>query len=153
MNFFLDSSALVKRYVLEVGSDWVNQLVDPALGNRIWISRISGVEVIAAISRRASGGGLVPTDAQIAIQDFRDDFARQYRIVEISPPRIVAAMDLAERRLLRAYDALQLASAMHVNTRRAAAALAPLTIVSADLELNDAALAEGQVVEVPNQHP
>lgn len=32
-DYFFDSSALVKRYVREVGSDWVGQLTDPPAGH------------------------------------------------------------------------------------------------------------------------
>lgn len=61
-------------------------------------------------------------------------------------------MRLAERHGVRGYDAVQLAAA------RATDAVArsvgtPATLVSADLELNAAAAAEGIAVEDPNNHP
>jgi hypothetical protein len=51
--YFLDSSALVKRYVTETGSIWVSDLFDPALANEIIIAAVIPVEIIAAITRRA----------------------------------------------------------------------------------------------------
>lgn len=54
---------------------------------------------------------------------------------------------------IRAYDAVQFAGAMELNQARVAAALSPIILVSADLELNSAARAEGLVVEDPNLHP
>jgi len=62
-------------------------------------------------------------------------------------------MTLAETRALRAYDAGQLASALHVNRNRTAAGLPPLTLVSADVDLNQAAQAEGLSVDNPSRHP
>jgi uncharacterized protein len=41
---FLDSSALVKRYISETGSAWVSGLFDPALGHEIFVAAIAGVE-------------------------------------------------------------------------------------------------------------
>ena len=47
-DYFADSSALVKRYVSEVGSAWVAGLFDPSLGNEILVAAITGVEIVAA---------------------------------------------------------------------------------------------------------
>jgi hypothetical protein len=52
MAYFFDSSAIVKRYVAELGSSWVFQLLDPAQGNRIYLARLTGVEVVAGLTRR-----------------------------------------------------------------------------------------------------
>ena len=42
--YFLDSSALVKRYVTETGSDWIRALTDPPARNPLIIARITWVE-------------------------------------------------------------------------------------------------------------
>ena len=52
-DFFADSSALVKRYVSEVGSAWVAGLFDPSLSNEILVAAITGVEIVAVVARRA----------------------------------------------------------------------------------------------------
>jgi predicted nucleic acid-binding protein len=62
-SYFVDSSALVKRYVNETGSAWLSGLVASAAGNDIYIARITTVEVIAALTRRARGGTIGATDA------------------------------------------------------------------------------------------
>jgi len=48
--YFVDSSALVKRYISEIGSPWVLNLFDPALNNDILIAGITSVEIVAAIA-------------------------------------------------------------------------------------------------------
>jgi predicted nucleic acid-binding protein len=53
-SFFFDSSAVVKRYVLETGSAWVDSISNSAAGHRIFIVRVSGVEVVSALVRKAS---------------------------------------------------------------------------------------------------
>jgi len=50
--YVLDSSALVKRYINEIGSAWVLNLFDPALNNEVLIAAIASVEIVAAITRR-----------------------------------------------------------------------------------------------------
>jgi hypothetical protein len=49
--YFLDSSALVKRYVPEVGTTWIQTLA-PDANNQLYIARITWVEVLSALARR-----------------------------------------------------------------------------------------------------
>ena len=42
--YFIDSSALVKRYISETGSTWVLNLFDPGLNNQVLIAAIAGFE-------------------------------------------------------------------------------------------------------------
>jgi hypothetical protein len=62
-------------------------------------------------------------------------------------------MRLANRHALRAYDAVQLAAALNIRQERQDAGLVPVTLISADQALNDAATAEGMAVDDPNGHP
>jgi len=95
----------------------------------------------------------VPTaDAAAALTDFVDDLTHQYRQVNITARLITHAMRLAETYALRGYDAVQLAAVLTVHAARAAQGLSQLTLVSADQELNAAAVAEGVLVEDPNTH-
>jgi uncharacterized protein len=151
--YFLDSSAVVKRYVTEAGTQWVRGLCDPTAGHTLYIARITGAEVIAALARRARTGSLTPGAAQSAMAAFRSDFGGAYLVSELTPALIERAMDLAEARGLRGYDAVQLATALDVNTERCGSGFLPLTLVSADTDLNDAAKAEGLTVEDPNDNP
>ncbi len=54
---------------------------------------------------------------------------------------------------LRAYDAVQLAAALEVHRRHLSAGVGPVTLASADRDLNTAAVAEGLTVEDPTLHP
>ncbi len=65
---------------------------------------------------------------------FRRHLANRYRIVEIRQTIVTQAMTLAEVHALRSYDAVQLAAAMRVHTRRKSRGLTPLTLISSDLE-------------------
>jgi len=55
--------------------------------------------------------------------------------------------------ILRAYDAVQLAAALEVKRIYQTGGLGPVILVSADQELNAAAVAEGLLVDDPNSHP
>jgi hypothetical protein len=63
------------------------------------------------------------------------------------------AAQAARKHRLRAYDAVQLAVFLEVQQLHQQASLAPVTLVSADRDLNAAASAEGLPVEDPNTHP
>ncbi len=163
--YFFDTSALVKRYVQEDGTDWVRAITDSSSQNIIYISEITGVEVMAAITKRLrmgiNSGGISKSDAATAIKQFRDDFANYYQIMEITSNRISQAMDLTEKHKLRAYDAVQLSVALEIHSKNKvlarttprASVLPTLTIVSSDDELNIAATTEGLTLEDPRNHP
>ncbi len=150
--FFFDSSALVKRYAQETGTAWIFSLVRPSAQNRLYLARITGVEVVAALTKRTRVGSLSANAAAKAITRFEREFTNRYLLVEVSPPIIKTAMTLAKNYTLRGYDAVQLASALQANTDRIAAGGSPLIFISADNHLNSAATAEGLTVDNPNNH-
>lgn len=151
--YFFDSSALAKRYIRETGTAWVIGLFKPAAANRIYVARLASVEVISALTRRARAGTLGPDAAVKACARFRRSFVGRFRTVEINESLLDRATALAETYALRAYDAVQLAAALNANDGRLAAGATMLTLISADNALNDAAVAEGLVVDNPNDHP
>ena len=151
--YFVETSALAKRYMAETGSVWLRALLDPSTGCSIYVVRVTAVEMIAALTRRERGGTLAPTDAAAARQAFRNDLATAYQVIEVTPALAYRAMLLAEKHGLRGYDAIQLAAGLAVHVRYLAMGLPALTFVSADTELNAAAMAEGLPIADPNTHP
>lgn len=150
--YFFDSSAIVKRYVKETGTEWIIKLTDPAKRNRIYVASITGVEVVSAISRRARNGDISEGERFDATDQFLVDFRSQYRALEITSALINGAMLLALNFALRGYDAVQLAAALEINDRRLLLSLPALTLVSADDALNAAAIDRGLTVDNPNAH-
>jgi len=150
--FFIDSSALVKRYVRERGTAFVTDTTDPAAAHRVYIARITGVEVIAALARRHRAGDIATDALAAVIAQFREEFAVVYRVVEMTAGLLADAMRLAETGELRGYDAVQLAAALRVHAECTALGLS-ITVISADADLNEAALAEGLAVEDPTRYP
>jgi len=150
--YFLDASALVKRYTAETGTAWVTNLLDPSARHRLYVARITGAEVVAALTRRERGGHLSAADAAVAVSSFQHDYAGRLRPVEITATLIVEAMAMARRHGLRGYDAVQMAAALTANRRRVALQLAPLVLVTADADLLAAGSAEGLATDNPNTH-
>ena len=99
--FFVDSSALVKRYVQEVGTPWVRGLTRHSPSTSICIARITAVEVTSAVARRRKGKTLTPAKASSILQRFRQHLAGRYTVVEITPALFDAAMGLANTHALR----------------------------------------------------
>jgi predicted nucleic acid-binding protein len=148
-----DASAIVKRYLNEVGTGWVQSLTDPVASHEIFLTRITRVEVISAVTRRARGGPLPASAATALLVQFRHDSLHQYNMLEVPPALLTDAERLAETHGLRAYDAVQLAVTIELHRARSAAGLSRLTLISADQELNSAATAEGLAVDDPTTHP
>lgn len=151
--YFIDSSALVKRYIRETGSNWVLNLFDPALNHEVFIAAITGVEIVAAITRRSRSRSISVSDATATCNQLRSDLKKNYQIIEITEIIINSGMALAETYGLRGYDAIQLAVGRAVNTLCITHGLPSTIFVSADKELNAAAVSEGLVIENPNNYP
>ncbi len=150
---FFDSSSLVKRYAKEVSTNWVFSLVRTSANNLLYLTRITGVEVIAALTKRMRVGFLTTTAAAKAVNRFEREFSNRYLLIETTPQIIRTAMTLVKSHTLRGYDAVQLACASQANQDRVSIGGAPLTFISADNHLNIAAGAEGLPVDNPNNHP
>lgn len=152
--YFLDTSALVKRYLVEVGSAWIIRLTGSAAGNTIIICEITRVEASAAIAARQRASGGISLEARnIAVDLLLRHCDDEYRNVRLTPATLNRAVALTQRHRLRGYDAIQLATALSTQDQYRAAQLPALTFVAADDDLLTAARAEGLLAENPNQHP
>ena len=150
--YFLDSSAVVKRYVVETGSAWIQTITSPHAGNQLIIARLTWVEVLSAFARRQREGSFTPADTVNALSSFRYDLDHQYRVVELSRALIEAAGQLVGKHPLRAADAVQLAAALQVLPAFAAAKTVSCAFLSGDDRLTSAAAAENLKAENPNWH-
>jgi hypothetical protein len=147
--YFFDSSALVKRYVTETGTPWVRAVTLPSAGHRIFIAYITPVETVSALARRKRDGNIAARTSRAARLVVDRHTLREYDVVQLSRLVIQRAEDLAEAYPLRAGDALQLASALEVQVKLAAANLPPLVFVSADVRLLTVAVSEGLPTHQP----
>lgn len=153
MHYFFDSSALLKRYITEHGTVWVRSITSPSAGHTIIIAQITQVEICSGVARRRREGLVPPRTAQAIRLLLHRHVKREYMVIEVTVPIIQSAEDLLDTHPLRAYDTIQLASALAANSRLTGAVLMPLVFVSADVRLLTAAIAEGLTVDNPNAYP
>lgn len=151
--YFLDSSALVKRYIPEIGSAWINAIAFPNTGNLIIIFRITWIEVLSALARRQREGNLSNADVNLIIQQFCFDLNNQCQIVELDQALAETAGQLVNQYPLRAYDAVQLASVLRIQSAFASTTSTLLIFLTADDRLLTIAQTAGLVTDNPNNHP
>jgi predicted nucleic acid-binding protein len=151
--YYLDTSALVKRYAREQGSGWITGLMARRAGHDLYTVRLTGPEAIAALTRKVRMGQVTAASAARSSRAFRRHWQRRLLIVEVAEAVAEQAMDLAERHGLRGYDAVHLAAALVVAEAQRQAGRPPLTFVSADTAQGQAAVFEGLLVEDPNTYP
>lgn len=149
--FYLDSSALVKRYSAERGTAWVVSLTNPATGHALCTVWLTRVEMVSALHRKVRTGEVAPADAQRAEARFAADWRRQYRVMEVTAGIVEHAALLARQYPLRGYDAVHLAAAIALDAQFQAVG-ERVVLVSADQGQLRAAVSEGMVVEDPNDH-
>ena len=151
--YFLDSSALIKRYVVEMGSPWIKRLTDSQTGNSLLLVRITWVEVLSAFARRQREGSINAAEVAALIQKFRSEFNNRYRVIEVDEVVIERAGELIVQYPLRAYDAVQLASALRLQSLLTSMPETQLIFVSADNRLLNIAQSAGLAIDNPNNYP
>jgi hypothetical protein len=151
--YFLDSSALVKRYISETGSAWVQLQTDQETGNLLFIARITWVEVISALARRQREGSLTSADVAFVENEFRSDLNNQYQVIELDSTLAQTAGQLVGQYPLRAYDAVQLASVLRIQPAFATTQSTSLIFLTADNRLSAIAQTLGLLTDNPNHHP
>jgi hypothetical protein len=83
-DYYFDTSALMKRYVAEVGSVWLTSLVSTP-GNVALTSELTPVELVAAVSRRSKGGGSInAADGVKACQAIKGDALTVFTLTKVT---------------------------------------------------------------------
>jgi predicted nucleic acid-binding protein len=150
--YFFDSSAIVKNYVAENGSDWVKATLNAPDINIIYAVSISKVEVVSALMRRVNNKSITAKDAVRASDEFKFSFSNEFRVVDIDSEIIESAVSIAEEFFIRGYDSIQLSAALRVSDFLNSLEIGSLILVSSDQELNTAAQAFGIVVVDPSKY-
>lgn len=147
--YFLDTSALAKRYIAETGSKWIQSLVKPSAQNQIVVSAIIRIEMVSLLGRRQREGTLTQAQFVTLRRNFLSHLRQRYLMIDIDEPLLARGAALSTQHMLRSLDAIQLASA--VIARRSLGS--PVVFLSADQRLLTAAQNEGFLIDDPNNHP
>jgi uncharacterized protein len=149
-DYFFDTSALIKRYLRETGSNWVRAIVRSPQ-NGVVLSSLATVEVHAVVARQQKGQRLTPLRANRirTLYLAHLSVANGYTRIPVSEALLERASELAARYQLRALDSIHLASAI---IGRAAMNIA-FIFVTSDKELLAAAQAEKFPIDDPLLRP
>ena len=106
---YLDTSALIKRFVNEKGSPLVRSLVTER--GPVATAKIAYAEIFAGLARKFREGHLPRNLHALACRQFERDW-RAYLRVDLQDDVLYLARDLVQRHPLRGFDAVHLASAL-----------------------------------------
>ncbi|HTV65455.1 MAG TPA: type II toxin-antitoxin system VapC family toxin [Bryocella sp.] len=138
--YYLDTSALVKLYVREAGSDVMVALASRSAGHQLTILSLAQIELRSAIRRRERNGDLPTLVAADLLSMFQIHLETKFTCQPVTDFLLDTAASLVDRHTLRAFDAIQLAG--YVVMRLATGDQVPF-FVCADRELLAAAEGEG----------
>lgn len=144
---YIDSSAITKRYTMEEGSDFVNQLYEFALDKDIilYTSRHSVIEVGSAVMRLYREGRMTQEDAFGHYHAFLRESLLCLEFMEIAPKLEQKSVELMSKHHLKAADALHVACGIELRGVYDEGVL----FVSSDRRQYIAALEEGMKISDP----
>ncbi|HXQ23205.1 MAG TPA: type II toxin-antitoxin system VapC family toxin [Candidatus Acidoferrales bacterium] len=146
--FFLDSSALIKLYHQEPGTERVEEIF-AASSTALFISELAAVELQSALARKVRTGEITVQAEEEPVRNFEQDCADRFVIEPLTSAVVQQAKDLLKKhghqRALRSLDALQVATFAIVRAREEA------VFVCADGRLCGVAKAEGSSALNPEE--
>ena len=114
-NYFLDTSALIKLYHHEEGTESVERIFEQET-SCIIISELATIEIYSGLARKLRTKEITKEAKDEAIKNFHKDCKIRFIITPLSGTVVRKAMDLikvhADTKAVRTLDALQLASCL-----------------------------------------
>ncbi len=111
MILYFDTSALVKLFNNEAGSEEVKQLVNNPV-NEVCVLELAHIELLSAVYRRFRSGQILPEHLN-AIQQAIDEQFEWFKVLPISPEIVTSARELllqfGKNFGLRTLDAMHIA--------------------------------------------
>jgi predicted nucleic acid-binding protein len=150
---FLDTSALLKRYIVETGSAWVEQL---CASQPLTVSTLTYTEVASALARRVREALLDESRRDEILRAYRTDvrgtlqMALRASVLRDAAELLIQAPSNVGQRSL---DALQTACARRATVHANNLGVGTLTLAAADQRLLAAAHWAGLATDNPEDHP
>jgi predicted nucleic acid-binding protein len=133
--YFFDTSALVKRYHVEEGSEKVDEIFNDPEGI-FAIASITIAEFTSVFARKLNEGIISEDDLRICLSEFSKDMISSFGIVDLGRNHTNKSIPLILKYNLRTLDSLQLATFLDLSH------LNPIMVASDEALLN-ATLKEG----------
>ena len=134
MIYYFDTSAIVKRYHREKGTERIDKIVDGE--DEIYFSTIGIAETISALRRLKSSKMISKGQYERITGIFFNDMENRYVPIPFDDSNVMNAISLTERHDLRTLDALHLSTVLTIKD------MEPV-FVSSDRKLLKAAQEEG----------
>jgi predicted nucleic acid-binding protein len=109
LTIYLDTSALLKRYLNEAGAEETRQFLERA--DEIATTVITRVEIASALARLVFSNSITVEEGERVWQEFSEDWTILTRL-QVTGEEIERAASLARQYHLRGYDAVHLAAAL-----------------------------------------
>ncbi len=139
--YYLDTSALLKRYKTEKGTEVIDELFSSRKLDEVFVtSHFTSIEIESVAARALKGNALNKEACGVLIRLYAEDIEEQIIVLPVSTALLSQAAEAARRNALRAGDAVHLASALRV---REPSHPSDLVFVTSDRELLQAAEREG----------
>lgn len=148
--YYLDTSALVKLYHQEAGTDQVEALFTQA-DNSLIISELAAVELYSTVARKLRTGEITEEAFEEVCNNFDDDCNRRFVVTPLS-----ATVSQKAKELLRKHGkvkALRSLDALHLGACSIAQADGSMIFVCSDNRLLEIAALEGHAVLNPEDPP
>jgi predicted nucleic acid-binding protein len=149
-SFYLDASALAKRYVPENGSALVDEILDNVPGDRLYVLNIGAGEVVSILVRKRNAGVITDAYFRQALVDFQSEIVRSADINKLPISNRLATSSLAVivAHSINSTDAITLKSALAI-ARKLKGDGNEFALVASDQRLLRAAQAEGMTTFNP----
>ena len=143
-SFFLDGSALAKRYVPEAGTALVDSLLDHVAEHRIFLLNVGYAEVVSVLVRKKNAGRISSGDFSRALSAFGQEIVRSpgKHLVLFDNSVVNTATALIVKHSINATDGIALRVRLDVATVLRGHGDS-LVLVASDQRLLRAAQAEG----------
>lgn len=150
--FYLDASALAKRYAPEIGSAVVDHLFARTTSDRYYVLSVGMAEVASLLVRKRNGKHITSAAFAQALINFSTEVVTHASVYKIAVEvqLVGAALPLIINHSINATDGVLLRSALHLATELRARG-DDLVLVASDHRLLRAAQAEGLLVFDPEQ--
>jgi uncharacterized protein len=155
---YVDSCALIKRYVQETGSNALNAKLSEASQHQvgIFISVVGYAEILATFARRLRENRGRKRQTELLQSQFLDDWMFELTRVELTVGVLGFIPELVNKHPLKSSDAIHLASALWLGDalqlgRQFGLANQSLTFATSDKRLKSAAAQEGLEVFDPEE--
>jgi len=116
-NYFIDTSALFKRYIPEAGTDILDDIFKNS--GSFYISDVTIIEVISNLKRKNEITKELSNSIykKIKSEFFNDIASGNLKITGILSETIIEAINLIDKKYLTPLDSIQLAAALRLNAK------------------------------------